>query len=280
MTTSDGASLWCAVQGSGPPVVLCHGGPGLWDYFESLAEALATSFTVHRWDQRGCGPSQASRVYDLDVALSDVQAVRRGFEVREPWTVVGHSWGAYLALLTALHHPESTRALVYLSGTGTPSWWRSVGSAHYQAERAGRLPVAMSQRREELHARERDWEEEIEYRRLSWMTDFAQPHAPPPDLERMATTPLAINRELNRALGDAELEPEAELLEACRRCAVPSLFLHGAEDPRRPDGARHVADQLPKARFVLVPGAGHFPWVERPQATVRELRAFLAEIGQ
>jgi pimeloyl-ACP methyl ester carboxylesterase len=44
--------------------------------------------------------------------------------------------GAYLALLTALEHPESTSALVYISGNGAPSWWSEHGSAAYRADQA------------------------------------------------------------------------------------------------------------------------------------------------
>jgi hypothetical protein len=37
--TSDGASLWTIVEGDGPAVLLCHGGPGLWDYLGPNAGA-------------------------------------------------------------------------------------------------------------------------------------------------------------------------------------------------------------------------------------------------
>jgi proline iminopeptidase len=44
----DGAELWTAVSGTGPPVVCLHGGPGLWDYLGSLAALLDDTFTVTR----------------------------------------------------------------------------------------------------------------------------------------------------------------------------------------------------------------------------------------
>ena len=40
MRADDGCELWTDVSGSGPPLVLCHGGPGLWDMFGELAEEL------------------------------------------------------------------------------------------------------------------------------------------------------------------------------------------------------------------------------------------------
>lgn len=66
--------------------MLCHGGPGLWDYLGGLASGLCSDFTVHRWDQRGCGRSEPSQAYGLDVALRDIQDLKRALEVDEKWS--------------------------------------------------------------------------------------------------------------------------------------------------------------------------------------------------
>ena len=77
-------------------------------------------------------------------------------------------------------------------------------------------------------------------------------------------TPLRINMAVNRALSRAQLFGEDELLAACERCRVPTLFIHGTLDPRPSDGARMMFERFPIARFVEIDGAGHLPWVERP----------------
>lgn len=278
LETSDGALLWGTVEGAGPPAVLCHGGPGLWDYFDALALELSDSLTVHRWDQRGCGRSEPSSGYGLDVAVRDVQDVKRAFGVRDPWVVLGHSWGAYLALLTALEHPGSTTALICISGTGSPSWWTDTGSPAYKTERARRMPVTSQRRLDELTYLERSWDEEIEFRRLSWRTDFVDQDPPPAALDAMASTPLGINWEINRKLSRASLDSEAELLEACERCEIPSLFLHGSEDPRPHDGARLLSGRIPNGQLISIPGAGHLPWIERPQETLAAITIFLDDV--
>lgn len=271
---SDGVSLTAFVEGDGAPVLLCHGGPGLWDYLADLAGALSDRHTVHRWDQRGCGRSEPSPPYGLDVAVQDVQDLKQAFGVDEPWAVIGHSWGAHLALLTALEHPESTAALVYISGNGTQESWRRHGSSEYQATRARRMTAAELRRLDVLEAKDRSWDEEVEFRRLSWMTDFVDP-ANSQELDAVANTPLAINSEVNRALSRAALYPNQQLLEACDQCRVPSLFVHGAEDPRPADGAQLLSQRVAGAEFVLVEGAGHFPWVEQPDQTFHSIRSFL-----
>jgi len=96
----DGASLWTAASGNGPPVVCLHGGPGLWDYLAPLAALLDGTFTVVRFEQRGCGRSTGGGRFTIAQAVDDLDQVRvaLGFD---RWAVVGHSRGAELALRDA-----------------------------------------------------------------------------------------------------------------------------------------------------------------------------------
>src|SRR5262249_32574146 len=63
VVADDGCLLWTEDSGRGDPLVLCHGGPGLWDYFDDVADWLSGIATVVRWDQRGCGRSQRMGPY-------------------------------------------------------------------------------------------------------------------------------------------------------------------------------------------------------------------------
>lgn len=271
-----GATVHTSVDGSGPPVVLCHGGPGLWDYTGGLAALLEDRFAVHRWHQRGCGPSAPVAAYGLDVAVADVQALRAAWGVDRPWAVVGHSWGAYLALLTALRHPATTAAVVYVSGTGAQSWWRASGSAAHRAGQADRLTDAQRGRLAALDAMpDRDLDEERELRLLSWLPDLA-PGTPASALDEMVSAPHAIRFDINRSL--IPPDDDAALLADVERCEVPFLVVHGGEDTRPSDGARQLAARLPNATFHLVDGAGHLPWVERPDEVRAVITSFLAAV--
>lgn len=277
--TGDGAALWTIVEGEGPPVVLCHGGPGLWDYLGGLAGRLSDDFRVLRWDQRGCGRSGPAAPYGIERAVQDVQDLHAALGIDGKWVVVGHSWGAYLALLTAVAHPETTAALVYVSGNGTPECWSERGRAIANARAAARLTLQQRERLADLEERTRSWDEEVEFRRLTWMADFVEHSPPPGELEEMATTALTINFSVNRALSRAVLYPSDELLERCDRCEVPALLVHGSHDPRPDVGAVELAGHLPHSRFALIDGAGHHPWVEQPDVTTRLIKDFLAHSG-
>lgn len=273
--TSDGASLWTVVEGDGPPVVLCHGGPGLWDYLGGLSHHLCDELRVHRWDQRGCGRSEPAAHYGIERAVQDVQELHAALGVKKRWVVIGHSWGAYLALLTALAHPETTAALVYISGNGTPERWRKEGHAVANARTAARLTQEQRDRLTNLEERARTWEEEVEFRRLKWMTDFVEQTTPPSELDEMVRTPLTINFTVNRALSRAELYSSAQLLAACEQCEVPALLIHGSHDPRPDVGAAELSEHLPDSRLVRIEDAGHLPWVEQPDETTRLIKGFI-----
>ncbi|MFE2637330.1 alpha/beta fold hydrolase [Streptomyces scopuliridis] len=65
--------LWATRTGggAGEPVILCHGGPGLWDTLEEPA-ALLPDTPAYRWDQRGSGRSQRSGPYSIERSVADL----------------------------------------------------------------------------------------------------------------------------------------------------------------------------------------------------------------
>lgn len=79
----DGTEIRAAVSGTGPPAVLLHGGPGLWDYLGSLADLLTDAFTVIRFDQRGCGRSSPyDGPFTIEQAVDDLDRVRAALAAR------------------------------------------------------------------------------------------------------------------------------------------------------------------------------------------------------
>jgi proline iminopeptidase len=115
--------------------------------------------------------------------------------------------------------PASTGPLVYVSGMGTPTWWREGGRPSSEPQ-ARRLSKADQERLGHLAQIDRTAAEEVEFRRLSWALDFTHNVAAPAALEEMATAPTWINWKVNRALARAELLGEVQLLAACERCEV------------------------------------------------------------
>ena len=278
---SDGARLatWTDPgPADAPAVILVHGGPGLWDYLAPLAGLLAGRATVHRYDQRRCGHSTGpdrsggapgapvDPPADLTIArfVEDIEELRRAFG-HERVALVGHSFGATLALAHAGTHPDRVTALGYVDGMGVGDW-----RTPYRAERARRL-APWAERFAALDGRQRTADEEVEWRRLSWATDYADPRSGYDLAEPMATSPHAIAHQVNRALMRFDDMDQITWATAVR---CPITFLHGMQDPRPVGPVVSLAAHARAPRKRVVPEAGHLPWVEQPE----RVREILAEI--
>jgi proline iminopeptidase len=266
VVTGDGQRLWHEVVGSGAPVVLVHGGPGLWDMFGGLAAELADVGAVHRFDQRGCGRSAPGGPYTLDVAVADLDAVIGAAGGRA--AVLGHSWGALLGLVHALRHPNRVTRLVYMSGTGTSSEaWRPEFRAAF-VRRLGRDAARL---------RELERTDPRAAAVLQWSADVHDRDRAEEIAAAMADPWFGVNVEANRGLMEDTRAgwDEAAVLAGCRELAVPTLILEGAQDIRPRWAVDDLAAALPDVTRVTLPGVGHLPWLEAPDRALPVLREFL-----
>ncbi|MEV5963077.1 alpha/beta fold hydrolase [Kribbella sp. NPDC051952] len=246
LLTDDGCRLWTEVTGDGPPVVLVHGGPGWWDVFQDLE---LPGHTLYRWDQRGCGRSDRRGPYTLARSVADLDTV----SPRGPFTLIGHSWGAALALHYASTHPDRLTHLILVSSTGLdgppPDYRQRV------AEILATIPS------------DDPW-----IARIS--TGFAD-RATALDHARHLNTPrFEPNQECADALL-ADLRAVPDRAAACAQIAVPTLLIHGAADLRPPAVTDILFKALPNAERVVLDNVGHYPWIEDPAGFQRAVRAFL-----
>ncbi|MEV6924091.1 alpha/beta hydrolase [Dactylosporangium sp. NPDC051485] len=271
----DGCRLWANSTGDGDPLVLCHGGPGLWDYFDDVAELLRGTARIVRWDQRGCGRSERCGPYSVARSIADLDAVRERSSVAR-MALLGHSWGAHLALRYAIEHPDRVSHLIYVSGTGIDPerGWHP----HYERNLRLRLGNRLG-RWEALSARTRTPAEDREWAVLQWSADFADGSAALRHAERMATPWLGINYDCSQAV-NAEVKQELrdnDFVLQCRGLDIPVLIVDGVEDIRPRWAVDSLYEALPDVERVSLAGAGHLPWVEHRDDFGRIVSRFLAD---
>lgn len=136
---NHGMKLWTTSEGAGLPIVLCNGGPGCCDYLAPVAQMLEGVAQVIRFEPRGCGRSDSCLPYTLETCLADLESIPRHYGF-ERWIVAGHSWGADLALIYALHYSEKVLGFVCLSG-GRVHDDREWHAAYSQARDQGLEPL-------------------------------------------------------------------------------------------------------------------------------------------
>ena len=256
--------------------LLCHGGPGFWDTLGPVARMIEDFGPVVRWDQRGGGRSQWQGPYTVARFLADLDQVRahHGFDAV---TVLGHSWGATLALqyaLAASYRPH-VRGLVYVAGVGIGApTWRAEFSAN---SRAAFEPYAAEfEQLEAMGAQARTTGQERRMWQLKVAGDFPDPARA---LELAATQVVEIFDD--EAIGHAALRAEVgefdvvELEERVKVLDVPTLIVDGMSDLRPRWSVDSLAEALPDATRVQLVDAGHFPWLDKPEEFAVALRGFV-----
>ena len=259
--------------GSGPLVVVLHGGPGAsHDYLLPQYDLLATRRSLLYYDQRGGGQSPVPR--DTPVGwrehVADLDALREQLEL-DRLTLCGYSWGGLLAVLYFLEHPERVARLALVSPASITADYRR----EFEAEFARRMAAPeIKHERDALRAsglRERD---PAAYQRRAFELSIAGYFRDFHDAKNL--TAFRVNARTQEAvwssLGDYDLRPQLKDT-ASRVPLPPSLVMHGTFDPLPIAGSRELATLL-RARLVELP-VGHCPHVEATNEFARALDDFL-----
>ena len=258
--------LWFDVEGLGvvwdgtnhrgrPTVVLVHGGPGSFDhsYFTPDFGRLAEIAQVVYLDLRGHGRSTWGDVdeWSFEQCADDVRSFCDALGIDRP-VVLGHSMGGPIVLLYAARHPGHAAGIVVQSGFAR---WD-----------AGRLAAAFTAvagdevgdlaRRDFAGEELTDAEGERVYAAFGRRV---------PDEHKRAASPqnLALNRH------GMEVIRRTDILDQLGAVTSPTLVCVGERDPVTPVGAsEEIVAALPVGlgRLEVVKGAGHFTWLDAPEA--------------
>ncbi|MGH7521928.1 MAG: alpha/beta fold hydrolase [Gemmatimonadales bacterium] len=259
--------------GSGPLVVVLHGGPGAHhDYLLPQYDLLATKRSLLCYDQRGGGQSPVPR--DTPVGwrehVADLHELRAELGL-ERVTLCGYSWGGLLAILYFLEHPENVERLALVSPASLTVEYRP----QFEAEFARRMAAPQIQReREALRASGLRARDPAAYQRRAFELSVAGYFRDFHDAKNL--TPFRVTARTQQAvwdsLGEYDLRPR--LRDLASRISLPaSRILHGTFDPIPIAGSRELAEII-HADLVELP-VGHCPHVEATAEFVQALDAFL-----
>ncbi len=269
MTTTmdvNGAELSYESLGSGRPVLMMHGGLGLsHDYLRPYFDRLAESNTVVFYDHFGNGRSGRPEDFaDLtfDRLTSDAAALMSALG-HETFTLVGHSYGSFVAQEFAARHGDRLDGLVLVDAVPAFDYQPTVSGSETQMAAFGKLfsqPMADD-------ADWRDaWNTVVEMYFHKWDPDVGA------DLDART---VYEHRAWNAGGG---LLGSYNVVEALPKVAAPALVMAGAHDGITPPepGAERIAALLPNAELKIFEGSGHYPFIEEEEAFFDALRGWLA----
>lgn len=231
----DGADLVYEEAGTGEPLILVHGLVGSTRWWAKNVPSLAAHFRVLAVDLIGFGGSHGDQPFDLSAAAGYLARWMDELGIARV-NIVGHSMGGFIAADLAAAHPDRVQRLVLVDPASIAAAMPLRAYA-FGLARAGR---------------------------------YTSPRFLPllvADTYRAG--PSSFWHAL-RQLTTLDLQPKLERLQ------MPALLVWGEHDTIVPlDVGRRLADVLPRARFALIPGAGHNAMWDRPAAFNRLVIEFL-----
>jgi pimeloyl-ACP methyl ester carboxylesterase len=265
---SSGVALHVESWGVGPAVVLAHGFGGSARNFRAQARALGGRRRFVLYDARGHARSDAPAdpaLYTAEHFSADLAAVMDALELAHA-VVGGLSMGAGVALRFGLAHPERVRGLVLAAFPPGASDPRGEAS---QAQWAQAFADAIEREGLESAGARFAWGERsgVDPAGAQLVRQGFLEHAP-----------HAIAAILRGVL--AQQPGAAQIARSLRRVAIPALVVVGADDALSRKPSEVLARALPKARLVVVPGAGHVVNLAQPKAFNAALAAFLDAVEQ
>jgi proline iminopeptidase len=261
--------------GSGPSLVVV-GGPQLGHQYMRPLDALAGEYQLVYYDARGSGRTEAGDPSQLsfDGAVQDLEALRQALDL-DRISLLGHSLGGHVAYLYAARHPERMESLI-LVDVGPPldeelgqRFWSAM-----QARRTAADEEAGSQIRASAEFQAGEPAAVERFMKNLYGPFFRE--ARTPDESDWGFTPITAANVLEyeeRLMGTlAALDPVGSL----GRVECPTLVLHGEADPIPWEFGKFIADRIPGAKLVVIPGASHFPFVEDRAAFLQAIEEFTA----
>jgi pimeloyl-ACP methyl ester carboxylesterase len=236
----DGARIWYTSHGSGPAVVMLHGGlghSGNWGY--QVPALLDSGYRVVLVDSRGHGHStRDSRPYAYELMASDVLAVMDAIHLQRA-AVVGWSDGACTGLTMAMTVPARVAGVFFFGCNMDPTGVKEIE------------PSPVLDRCFHRHAED--------YARLSAT----------PDQFKTFVEAVGV---MQRTQPNASAEELAQI-------RVPVAIVHSKHDEFiKREHAEYLARSIPGAELIVLPGVSHFAPLQRPRQFNDALVAFVERV--
>ncbi|HTP10486.1 MAG TPA: alpha/beta hydrolase [Anaerolineae bacterium] len=236
----DGARIWYAAYGSGPAVILLHGGlgnSGNWGY--QVPALIERGYRVVVMDSRGHGRSTRDAwPFSYDLMSSDVLALMDALRLDKA-ALVGWSDGACTALVLAAHQPDRVAGVFFFACNMDPSGTKEFVFTPI----IGRC----------LNRHKQDY-------------------------ARLSATPDRFD-EFSEAVGLMQRTQPNFSADDLARINIPVAIVQSEYDEFiKREHAEYLARSIPGAEFVSLPGVSHFAPLQRPEQFNAAVLAFLDKI--
>jgi proline iminopeptidase len=268
---ADSYGLFVEEVGSGFPLIVLHGGPGM-DHtmFRPYLDPLSDDFRLLYVDERGQGRSDRvdPATLSLEVFARDVDLLAEALEL-DRFALLGHSFGAIIATYHATELGTATAYIISGGGDASEALDADVAAALDALGDKG-TEIAASWEAEKTV----ETEEQLKQLLRDQMPFHFHGEPPPGYGEETVGTPEVLRHFAQIGYGSFDYRSKL------REIDKPTLVIVGERDrTTTPRAARILHGGIPKSELIEIADAGHMSFVEQTAQYLAAVRRFLSGVA-
>ncbi len=262
----NGVKLFVKEIGQGEPVIILHGGPGLFhDYFLPHMKKLAKNRKLIFFDQRGNGKSWmpvTADTYTLRNLIEDIEGIRKFYKL-EKVNLMGHSFGGFLAMHYAVKYPEHIKSLVLMNSAPASSELMMRAIINKQTRYTKEDTAALGELMGSGEFLKANPEIVGKFFRIAEKYSVSDPKFldavfAVPFTENTAKNMLMINQ-LSR-----QIFFKYDIFDLLPRIECPTLIIHGLEDFIPMESSKRIQKSIRDSELIILKNCAHYPFIETP----------------
>lgn len=274
--SSDHVRIAYKTYGSGDPVLIINGGPGMnSEGFAGLATELSRmGFMAIIYDQRGTGHSTMNKVdstsITMDLMIDDIEAIRKHLSL-ENWHILGHSFGGMLASLYASAHPVNIKKLILSSSGGIDLDLLSYVQKSINSKLTRQQADSISYYDDLISNGDTTHNTRLHRGLILAHAYVINPKFLPIVGERLTQGNAIINGLLWQNMRDTHFN----CADGLRKFNKPVLIIQGKDDIVRKESAYKAKAVLPQASVVFLDHTIHYGWLDNKSVYLNTIKSFI-----
>jgi len=265
----NGIELYYRSIGSGEPMLVLHGGPGMdGSYLHPFINPLGKNFQIITFDQRASGKSTGisePQKLTADQFVEDIEGFRKALGL-EKFHLMGHSWGGQLAMRYAIKYPEQLSSLILVSSGGA--------EASVSVTASERVMERLSPEDQEAYFKmvsEGYWDSKEgldEMAKIFWKPYVADQANLTMIKDAYSDHSTTVQRSIDQSTEGFNLYDQLS------RLTVPTLVIHGDYDPIPIDAIEQIHQAIENSKLVILKDCGHFPFIEKQAEFIKTINDY------
>lgn len=274
------ASLHYFIYGSGEPILILSGGPGLSSHQEDdLALNLSKNYQSILFDQRGTGKSWTtpmdSSTINLQTAINDIEVLRKHLKINQ-LVICGHSWGAMLASAYAEKYPKQVKSLILIGGGELDITLSSIVDENVSHQLQLSDTTAWDYWSDSTVIKKDSQKAEYEIRKLRWLL-ISYDRNKIDDILKQAAHGV-YNIKMGNLMWESLRKEKFNLINGlATKYKGKTLVVFGWQDPIALTTLHQYQRAYPNALIKGINQCGHMPSVEQPKEYFESINSFLKQ---